>query len=84
MEIVLQKWGNSCGIRIPKALLNELNIEIGDKLEITKSENSININKIEHRHLTIEDMFQEFYKTHEEVPQEKEIDWGEPVGREIW
>jgi antitoxin MazE len=34
MFATVSKWGNSGGIRIPKAILESLHIEIGDKIRI--------------------------------------------------
>lgn len=36
MEIKIQKWGNSCGVRIPSQILNELNLKENDILRIKK------------------------------------------------
>ena len=38
MEARLQKWGNSAGIRIPKSILNSLNIKINDILDIEQND----------------------------------------------
>ena len=34
MEVRLQKWGNSNGIRIPNIILKTLNLKPNDKVEI--------------------------------------------------
>jgi len=34
MTTTLQAWGNSQGVRLPKALLASLNLETGDEVEI--------------------------------------------------
>ena len=41
MTAVLQKWGNSSGIRIPKQVLVDLNIKVNDKLLITSVNDEI-------------------------------------------
>ena len=38
MQVTLNKWGNSVGLRIPNSILRELGIGCGNKLEI-KGEN---------------------------------------------
>ena len=34
MQVALNKWGNSVGLRIPNSILHELGIGCGNKLEI--------------------------------------------------
>ena len=45
MEVVLQKWGNSDGIRIPSSILKSLDIHTNDILNIVQDENKIIITK---------------------------------------
>ena len=79
METVLKKWGNSQGIRLPKNLLNELKWKNGDKLSLTIKNNKIVIEP-QQKHKTIKELF----KDYEGDYVKEEIDWGEPVGKEIW
>ncbi|CUU88658.1 Antitoxin MazE [Campylobacter hyointestinalis subsp. hyointestinalis] len=34
MQVALNKWGNSIGIRVPNNILRELNIGLGRKIDI--------------------------------------------------
>lgn len=34
MELSIQKWGNSAAVRLPAALLDQLDLELGDKLAV--------------------------------------------------
>ena len=45
MEIKIQKWGNSCGVRIPAQILNELNLKENDTLRIKKENDKIILEK---------------------------------------
>ena len=86
MTAVLQKWGNSSGIRIPKQVLMDLNIKVNDKLSIRSVNDEIIIKK-EHGHKTLEERLTEFYK--KPISKIKklnvdEIDTGNSVGDEIW
>lgn len=82
MQTKIQKWGNSQGLRLPTHILQEAQINIGDKLEIFVNDGKIiieSLNNIKNR-----------YKIKELVSQmppnysPNELDWGEPVGREEW
>lgn len=89
MYATIQRWGNSQGIRIPKVLLEALNIRENDRVELVQTEDAITIKKVELRtHKTLEERLTEFYgKPIEEIGQiesESEIQWGAAEGSEVW
>ena len=43
--VAVKKWGNSQGIRIPKTVLNQLDMHISDELEMSVVGNSIILKK---------------------------------------
>ena len=45
MEARLQKWGNSDGVRIPKAFLQSLNLKTNDKIIIEQVDDKIVISR---------------------------------------
>lgn len=78
----VQKWGNSQGIRIPKNLLENSNIKIGEEVDITVQEGKIIVestNKIRGRY-NIKDLVSRMPQDYEP----KEENWGAPMGREEW
>ena len=88
MNVTLQKWGNSQGIRIPKSILDELGYEENDKMEITTEDDCIILKRVKKKHMTVKERVVEFYaKPLDEIrlpKQSEEIDTGNPVGEEIW
>ena len=75
----IQKWGNSHGIRIPKQLLEALDLRESDKVEIERQQDAIVIRKAGIRHRTLEERLAGF-----EGPYEfTEWDTGTPVGNEV-
>ena len=80
MIATIKRWGNSQGLRLSKAILSGLGLEIDDKVNIEVVDKKIIIYKAEDDNLRLSDVFAE-YKGRED-PQE--IDWGKPVGKEIW
>ena len=46
MTARIQKWGNSQGLRLPKRLLEEINLLTGDDVEIIAENNQIIIKPI--------------------------------------
>ena len=87
MQTTVVKWGNSHGIRLPKAFLKNIQISENDPVDVTLENEKIIIKKINNTgHKTIKERLMDFYgKTYEQYcsPQ-NEIDWGKPVGNEVW
>lgn len=82
MFVKVQKWGNSQGIRLSKEILNQANILIGDELEVVTTEDRLVIKpvrKIRGKY-KIEDLVAKLPANY----QVEELDWGKPVGMEVW
>jgi antitoxin MazE len=88
MYTSIQKWGNSRGIRIPKSLLDAMDIHENDRVELIQSNDTITIKKASSsKHKTLEERLQLFYgKPSDEIDRidTDDIDWGKPEGNEIW
>lgn len=89
MTTTIVKWGNSRGIRLPKPFLESLDLKDNDIVDVLTENGKIIIQK-SRRSKTLKQRVEEFYgKDFEtalkENPYEfEEIDWGSPVGEEIW
>lgn len=79
MTTNIQKWGNSQGIRIPKVLLDTVNWSENEQIVITVDNGKLIIEKAENRK-NIKDLFKDYKGEYNKA----EIDWGNPVGDEIW
>ena len=87
MYATIQKWGNSQGLRIPKALLDALGLRENDRVELTQADGGIHIKKAGFGHRTLEERLTAFYgKPVEELTrlETQELDWGERSGDEVW
>lgn len=80
MEARLQKWGNSAGIRIPKSILNSLNIKINDILDIEQNDEKIIISVSKKKKISLEERF----KNYNGKNLSKDFSWDERKGKEIW
>ncbi|MCO4095523.1 MAG: AbrB/MazE/SpoVT family DNA-binding domain-containing protein [Macrococcus canis] len=80
MQVSLQRWGNSQGIRIPKSIVNEMNLDKNQKFDLTMQDEKIILTKQQQNVSLIRELF-ENYKT-ENKPSE--FDWGKPRGNEVW
>ena len=78
----IQKWGNSQGFRFTKALLQEAQINVGDEVTVSVQNGRIIVepaNKVQGRY----DLKELVSKMPQEY-QAEELDWGAPVGKEVW
>ncbi len=83
MEVRIQKWGNSDGIRIPSSILKALNIKTNDKVDLIQEKDKIIIAKPKKRHLTLEERVEMFKSLpNDEKGNAESYDWGEDLGKE--
>lgn len=80
MTVQVVKWGNSQGIIIPKAAMQDSGFQLNEPLNMSVQNGKITLYKT-FRHRTLEERAAEFGGTLGEV---HEFDWGEPTGREVW
>jgi len=78
MEAMVQKWGNSLGLRIPNLIARELSLKNGSVVNINKNGEEITIKPVKKKSLA------EMLNDVNETNIHKEVDWGKPVGNEIW
>ena len=93
-QATLTKWGNGQGLLIPRALCDFVGIDVGDKLDIKANESGgITIQPHATRysrtqHVDIATLFDGWtgeYEPPSDWPTVgNEIDWGKPMGKEIW
>ena len=87
MQTKVVKWGNSHGIRLPITFMQQIQITENDPVEILLENGAIVIKKTNPGgHKTTMQRLAEFYGENFEqnTPAQKEVDWGNPVGNEIW
>lgn len=78
----IQKWGNSQGIRLKKDLLADAQLEVGDEVDISVKDGVMIVTptkKIRGLH-SLEEIVARIPENYETT----EVDWGEPVGKEVW
>lgn len=80
MEIKLQKWGNSLGVRVPSNIVKSMNIKINDILDIKQEDSKIIISVPKKNKISL---YEEF-KKYNGKNLAKEFTWDESVGKEIW
>ena len=75
----LAKWGNSLGLRLPKAIALEAGVEEGDPVDVSVKDGAIVIRPSRATY-TLEQLVAKI------TPRNRhdESDWGAPVGDETW
>ena len=79
MRTRVQKWGNSLAIRIPRPVASEAGLDQDTSVDVTVVEGKIVVTPAR-RHLTLDDLLEGM--TEENL--HAEVDWGRPVGNEVW
>jgi antitoxin MazE len=83
MRVKLAKWGNSLGVRIPKAVAEAIGLKAGMEIEVTVDEHELRIRQsIPFKHYRLEDLVAEMDRLGPEN-QPETVDWGPDVGAEI-
>ncbi len=79
MATQVGKWGNSIAVRIPGSFANELDIQEGVELEMTRVKDGLLLKR-----RTREYSLDELLKQIRPKSIHGETDWGPPVGNESW
>ena len=79
MVTKVQKWGNSLGVRIPKAIAEDAEIREGTNVDLIAKDGRLVIAPVKRRY-TLKDLVSKI------TPENRhaETDWGGPTGREVW
>ena len=83
MKTEFLKWGNSLALRVPSAFAKELGASEGKPAEMTIEDGALVIKVAKprrHRRYRLEDLIVGIT----EENRHGELDWGRPVGKEIW
>lgn len=75
----IQKWGNSLALRIPQVLAEQAGLSEGTSVFVRVDAGKLVISR-KRRKYKLEDLLDQI--TPENQPEI--VDWGPPVGKEIW
>jgi len=82
MVTKVQKWGNSQGVRLSKELLANADIEVGDAVEVAVREGTLIVTPL--RRVRGGHDLRQLVRRLSKGYEPEELDWGPPVGREVW
>lgn len=76
----IAKWGNSLGLRLPKSVAREAQLDEGDTVDVSVEDGAIVLRSARPTY-SIETLVSKITPRN----RHKESDWGtKPVGRELW
>lgn len=82
MVTKIQKWGNSQGLRLAKRVLDDVRISVGDEVDVAARNGVIVIApaKLVRRKVSLRELVSQMPEKY----NTGEMDWGGPLGREVW
>lgn len=80
MQTKIQKWGNSLGLRIPRAFAKEAGVAAGVEVDLSIRDGKLIISPVGRVKYRLADLVQKVTAKN----RHDEVDTGSPVGREAW
>ena len=80
MKVTVKKWGNSAAVRIPASVLEATHLHLDEVVEVREEKGRIVIEPVRKKTYKLEDLLKGINsKNLHEI-----IDFGPPVGKEVW
>ena len=79
MKTKVARWGNSLAIRVPAALAEEMALREGSEIDL-----SVDDGELKGRPVSDIPTLEELLASVTPGETHGEVDWGPPVGKEVW
>ena len=80
MNTRIQKWGNSLALRIPHAFAKNFHLTKGSAVELSLEDGKLVITPVQKNSYTLKQLLAGVSKQN----LHSAVDWGPPMGKEIW
>lgn len=80
MDAFIRRWGNSPAVRLTSAVLKEAGLELDQKVELVVSRSRIVIQPVDRVEYDLDALVQGISAAN----RHEEVDFGAPVGKEVW
>lgn len=80
MKVQVKKWGNSASVRIPAAVMKAAALDVDQTVDVREEDGRVVIEPIRSPTYSLDELLAGM--TPDTFPDD--IDFGPPVGREIW
>ena len=79
---IIRKWGNSIAVRLPKDSARKFGLRDGVTVRLVEEEktHTLSIRPLKSREYTLKELVPLITAEN----RHEEIDWGRPVGKEVW
>ncbi len=80
MEVILKKWGNSAAVRIPAAVMETAQFSLEQPVDVRAEDGRVVIEPVKKKEYDIEKLIKSISKENCHSP----VDFGKPMGHEVW
>ncbi len=80
MKATVKKWGNSAAVRIPASVMQATNLQLDDVVDVREEGGRIVIEPVRQKRYELDALLKGITSKN----QHQAIDFGEPVGKEVW
>lgn len=80
MRAAVKKWGNSASVRIPAAILQAADLNLDDPVDIREEAGRIVIEPLHRKEYELAELLKGVSRRN----VHREVDFGGPVGKEVW
>jgi antitoxin MazE len=80
MQTMIQQWGNSLALRIPKAFAQQAKVKKGSRVRLTVEKNRLVVEPVKETKMSLESLLAKVTPGN----IHPETNWGRPKGKEIW
>jgi len=80
MRATVKKWGNSAAVRIPTSIMRATNIELDEAVDVREEDGRIVIEAVRQKKYELNALLKGISSKN----QHRSIEFGAPVGKEVW
>jgi antitoxin MazE len=80
MRATVKKWGNSAAVRIPASVMQATNIELDEVVDVREEDGRIVIEPVQQKQYDLDTLLKGITSKN----QHRSVDFGAPVGKEVW
>ena len=80
MKATVKKWGNSAAVRIPASVMKATNLELDEVVEVREEGGRIVIEPVRQKSYELGALLKGITSKN----QHQAVDFGAPVGKEVW
>jgi len=80
MKTTVKKWGNSASVRIPAAVMQAARLRLDEPVDVREEAGRVVIEPLRRKQYDLKELVKGITRNN----LHEEIDFGDPVGKEVW